>query len=89
MVFAPIAIFLAVGGVKIVEVDQKSSAIAHVFPANCVDLLLRCDPTLFCGEHDCGAVGVVGAHIEAVVAARFLEPHPDVRLHLLQQMAKV
>jgi hypothetical protein len=36
-----------------------------------------------------GAVGVVGAHVAAVVAAHLLEAHPDVGLDVLDQVAEV
>ena len=40
-------------------------------------------------EHDRRAVGVVGADVIAFVAAQFLEAHPDVGLHGLEQVAQM
>ena len=33
--------------------------------------------------------GIIGTDIAAVVAAGLLEAHPDIRLHLFQQVAQV
>ena len=35
------------------------------------------------------AVGVVGAEIKALIAAHFLEPHPDIGLDILDKVAHV
>ena len=74
---------------EIIEPDQESRAVPLVFLAYRVDLLLRADPEFFRSQHDRGAVGIVSADIYAVVPSRLLETHPDIRLHLLQQMAEM
>jgi len=75
--------------VEVVEADQESRTVALVFPAYAVDLLFGGDPEFFRRQHDGRAMGIVGADVEAVVAAGLLEPHPDIGLHLLQQVAQV
>jgi hypothetical protein len=39
-----------------------------------------------CTEHDCGAVRVVGADVNTVIAAQFLETHPNVGLDVFNEM---
>ena len=85
----PVAVFLRVGGVEVVESDQEARAVPLVLLPDRVDLLLRAYAQLFRREHDGGAVGIVGAYVQAVVAAGFLETDPDVRLDLLEQMSQV
>jgi hypothetical protein len=47
-------------------------------------------PTFLTGpDHDRGAVGVVGAHEDAPVAAELLEPDPDIGLDVFNQMPDV
>ena len=40
-------------------------------------------------QHGAGAVGVIGADVEALVATQLLEAHPDVGLDVLQQVPQV
>ena len=40
-------------------------------------------------DHDGGAVRVVGAQVDAAVAAQLLESHPDVGLDVLDQVPQV
>ena len=87
--FTPVAVFFRVRGVKIVEAYQEAGAVALVFLPDSVDLLFCGDAQLFGGQHNGRAVGIVGTDIDAVVTAGFLETHPDVGLHLLQQVAQV
>ena len=86
---APVAVFLGVGGVEIVKADEEAGAVPLVLLPDSVDLLLGGDAQFFGGQHDGGAVGIVGTDIQAVVPAGFLETHPDVGLHLLQQVSQV
>ena len=51
--------------------------------------LLGGDPLLLGTQHDRRTVGVVGADIDALVAAHTLEPRPDVGLDVFYQMAQV
>src|SRR5690554_4161048 len=44
---------------------------------------------LLCLERDGGPVGVVGAHIQAMMPAQLLKTHPNVGLNLLHDMPKV
>ena len=77
------------GSVEIVETNQEAGAIALMLLPDVIDLLLRGNAQFFRGEHDGGAVGIVSADVSAIVTARFLEAHPYVGLHLLQQVAQV
>ena len=77
------------GGVEVVETNQEAGAVALVLLPDVVDLLLRGNAEFLRREHDRGAVGVVSADVGAIVAARFLEAHPYVGLHLFQQVAQV
>ncbi len=52
-----------------------------------VDQRLRGDALGLRLEHDRRAMGVVGADVIALVAAQFLEPHPDVGLDDLEEVA--
>jgi hypothetical protein len=53
------------------------------------DQLFRVMPSFSGAQHDGRTVGVVGADIDALVAAQLLEAHPHVGLDVLQHMAKV
>ena len=46
-------------------------------------------PSLFCAYHNGGAVCVVGAEVEALVAGHFLEPDPDIGLEIFDEVAYV
>src|SRR5690606_37529912 len=54
-----------------------------------LDELLRRDPGLFRGQHDRGAVGVVGAHEVHLASGHAPRPDPDVGLDVADQMADV
>ena len=47
------------------------------------DQFFGCDALSLRLEHDWRAVGVIGAHINAVVTAESLESYPDIGLHSL------
>jgi hypothetical protein len=51
------------------------------------DQLFLADALLPGANHDGGAVGVVGADIHTPPPAEFLEPDPDVRLQILDEMS--
>ncbi|MCY1174378.1 hypothetical protein D9M73_145780 [compost metagenome] len=84
-----LAVLFAVGGVEIVEVHQEVGEIAAVLGLDVGDQLFRGDAFLFGAQHDGRTVGVVGADIDALVAAQLLEAHPHVRLDVLQHMAEM
>ena len=77
------------GGVVVVEADQEAGGILFVLVLDLGNLLLGRDPELLRGQHDGGAVGIVGADIGAAVPPGLLEPDPDIGLHHLQQMPQV
>ena len=77
------------GGIKIIKPNQEVGAIALVLFLHLLNLLLGGDAQLFGCQHDGRAVGVVGAHVAAIVAAGFLKAHPDIGLHLFQQVSQV
>ena len=52
-----------------------------------VDQRLRGDALGLGLEHDRRSMGVVGTDVIALVAAQFLEPHPHVGLHDLEDVA--
>ena len=83
------AVFFRMGAVVIIETNQKIGKIHLVFFFGGRNQLLRGNAILFGAQHDGRAVGVIGAHINAVVAAQALEPGPDVGLDVLHQMTKM
>ena len=68
---------------------METGKVAGVFVPHTADQGFRRDAFLFCAQHDRRAVGVVGAHVAAVVAAHLLEAHPDIGLDVFDQMAEV
>lgn len=83
------AVFFAVGGVEVVELHQEVCEVAAVLGLDVGDQLFRRDAFLFGTQHDGRAVGVVGADVDALVAAHFLEADPHVCLDVLEHMAKM
>ena len=53
------------------------------------DQVLLANPLLTSADHNGRAVGVVGTDVDAAVASQFLEPHPDIGLEILDQVAEV
>ncbi len=88
-IFAPLAVFLSVGAVKVSEVDEKTTAIVHMTLSHALNMLLWSDAQFFCRQHNGGTVSVISTDVKAIMAPRPLEPHPDVGLHLLQHVAQV
>ena len=83
------AVFLGVGGVVVVVLDAEAGQVPHMLPAHDLDEILRAHASLLSVQHGAGAVRVIGADVEAVVAAQLLKAHPDVGLDVLQQMPQV
>ncbi len=54
-----------------------------------INLLLWCHARFFGAEHDGSTVRVIRADIEAVIAPRALESNPNIRLHLLENVAEM
>jgi hypothetical protein len=84
-----LTIRFAIGAAVVIKVDPESMEITLMFVTH------RCNEvffgtSLFSGsDHDCRAVCVVRADIDALVAAKLLEADPDVGLDVLHQMPDV
>ncbi|VVM91438.1 hypothetical protein PS647_02842 [Pseudomonas fluorescens] len=84
-----LTVFFGVSGVEIVEVHQEVGKVGAVFSLDVGDQLFRGDAFLFRAQHDRRTVGVVGADIDALIAAVLLEAHPHIGLDVFQHMAEV
>src|SRR5690606_13448859 len=82
-------VFVGMGRVIVVELDQEVGEIPAVVGIDLIDQFLGADAHLLGFEHDGGAMGVVGTDIGALLAAHFLEANPDVGLDVFQQMTQV
>ena len=72
-----------------VEMDQEARRVLLVLRLNHSDVLFWRPIRCVCREHDGRAMGIVGAYVTAVVPARPLKTHPDVRLGLLEHRSEV
>ena len=77
------------GGVIMIEVDVEIGEVPGVFLPGGGDQFLGCDPLALGPQHDGGAVGVVGADVDGLVALHLLEAHPYIGLDVLHQMPEV
>lgn len=84
-----LTVFFGVSGVEVVKVDQELGKVGAVFSLHVGDQLFRGDAFLFRAQHDRRTVGVVGADIDALIAAMLLEAHPHIGLDVFQHVAKV
>ena len=66
--FREFPVFHRVGAVVVVEADVEVGKVGAMFASHGLDELFRCDAFLLRAQHDRGAVGVVGADIDAVMA---------------------
>ena len=73
----------------VVELDVEVGEVALVRRLHLGDQLLLAAAFLAGADHDRRAVRVVGADVDAAVAAQLLEPDPDVGLDVLDQVADV
>ncbi len=87
--FGERAVLVGMGAVVVVEADQEVGEVGAVLGADALDELLRRDAFALGAQHDGRAVGIVGADVEALVAAQLLEAHPYIGLDVLDQMAQV
>ena len=83
------AVLCRMGGVEVVVPDHEALVIAGVIGGRGGDQLLGGDAFLLGADHDGCAVGVFGTDEQAVMAAQFLEAHPDVSLHGLDDVAEM
>lgn len=72
-----------------VEADIEAGKVPRVFVPHPANQGFRGDAFLFRTQHDRRAMGVVGAHVAAIVPLHFLEAHPDIGLDVFNQMAEV
>ena len=79
----------AVGGAVVVEVDLEAGEVGQVSLAHLGDQLPLAAALGAGADHDRRAVRVVGAEIDAVVAAELLEADEDVGLNVLDQMPEM
>ena len=84
-----VAVFRRVRRVVVVEADAEGREALPPLGPHPGDQLLGADALGPGLQHDRGAVRVVGADVEALVAAQALEAHPDVGLHHLGHPAEV
>jgi len=75
--------------VVLVEGHVEAGEVGAVLVADALDEFFRLDALGARLEHDRGAVGIVGAHVDAAVPAHALEAHPDVGLDVFHQVAQV
>ena len=73
----------------VVVADEKAAKVLGVLRAQPVDQRLRRHAFALGFEHGRGAVGVVRANVDALVAGHALETHPNIRLDVLEQMAEM
>ncbi len=76
-------------GVIIIELHQEIGEIGAMLGADTLDQLLRRYPVLLGAQHDGGAMGIIGADIDALMAPQLLEAHPDIGLDVFHHMAQV
>ena len=82
-------VFDAVGRVPVVERDVEAVEVFLAAGGNVGHELLRRLPGLLGGDHDRRTVRIVGADEVHLVAPHALEPHPDVGLDVLHDVADV
>lgn len=78
-----------VGRVVMIERHAERGEVALVAGLDVGDEGFRGDAGLFGGEHDRGAMGVIGADEPGFAAAHSTRTHPDVRLDVADQVAQV
>ena len=81
------AVLVRVGGIVVVEGHAKIGKVARVFGVHARNQLFRGDAFLLRAQHDGRAVGVVCAHVPALVTTQPLKAHPDVGLDVLNEVA--
>jgi len=84
-----LAVLVRVRAAVVVELDIESAEVADVIEPHIGDHRLFAAPFLTGADHDRGPVRVIRTEQPAIVPAQFLEPHPDVGLDVLDQMADV
>ena len=85
-VLRELPVFPGMGGMEVVEADLEAGVVAFMFGVDAADQLFRGSTLAVRAQHDGRPVGIVGADVQAVVAAQLLEAHPDIGLDRLQQV---
>ena len=75
--------------VKVIMADQKALIVGEMLRGGARNQRLRRHALGLGLDHDRCAVCVLGADIEAIVAAHLQEAHPDVGLYGLDDVAEV
>jgi hypothetical protein len=68
------------GGVVIVEFDKEVVEVCFVLFMHAINKLFGLDIFGPRANHNRGAVSIVGAEVETLIAAQFLEADPDIGL---------
>ena len=84
-----LAVGVRMGRVVVVEVHAEGGEVAFMPGLDAGDEGFRGDLGLLGGQHDRGAMGVVGAHVVHRVPAQAPRPYPDVGLDVADQVAQV
>ncbi len=87
--FGQLSVLLRVGGVEVVEVDQKVREVGRVLGVDVGDQLFGGDAFLLGAQHDGRAMRVVSTDVYGLVTAQLLEANPNVGLNVLQHVPKV
>ena len=77
------------GGVIVVEANQKASKVTRMFAVYARNQLFRRDAFLLGAQHDWCAMRVIGAHVPALLPGHLLETNPDVGLNVFHQVAEM
>ena len=72
--------------VIIIEFDMKFLKVPQVLFMNIINKLFGADTGLPGAYHNRCAVSVVCTEIEALIAAKFLKSHPDIRLEIFHKV---
>ena len=86
---AQYSILFAVRAAVVVELDAEPREVFLVSLLHLGDEVFLGAPLLAGTQHDRRAVGIVGTHVAAFVAAQLLEAHPEVGHQVFHQMADV
>jgi len=81
-----VAVFFGMCGIVIIEVYEKTVEVADMLAVHPPDEFFRLEPLVSGANHDRRAVCIVGAEIQAYIAAQLLKTDPDVGLEIFHQM---
>ena len=84
-----LAVLNRVSRMVVIEIHQKIGKVGGMLGLHIGDQLLGGDAFLLGAQHDGRAMGVVGADVDGLVAAQFLEAHPHIGLDIFEHMTQV